>query len=49
MLYEDLDKISLSRFIDIFLGDIDKVIIKGQYSQKRKKKPLRSFVMSIFP
>ncbi|KXT53360.1 hypothetical protein [Bacteroides intestinalis] len=37
MLYEDLNKISLSRFIDIFLGNIDKVIVKGQYSQKEKE------------
>lgn len=37
MIYTELDKISLSRFIDIFLGDIDKVVVRGQYSQKEKE------------
>lgn len=37
MIYTELDKISLSRFIDIFLGDIDKVVVRGQYGQKEKE------------
>ena len=37
MLYKDLNKITLSNFIDIFLGDTDKVVVKGQYSQKEKE------------
>lgn len=36
MIYNDLGKISLSRFIDIFLGDIDKVVQKGMYSAGEK-------------
>ena len=36
MIYNDLDKICLSRFIDIFLGDIDKVVQGGKYSTKEK-------------
>ena len=37
MIYTELDKISLSLFIDIFLGDIDKVVVRGEYSQKEKE------------
>lgn len=37
MLYKDLNKITLSNFIDIFLGDTDKVVVRGQYSQKEKE------------
>lgn len=36
MVYNDLGKICLSRFIDIFLGDIDKVVQSGKYSTKEK-------------
>lgn len=36
MIYNDLDKICLSRFIDIFLGDIDKVVQGGKYSAEEK-------------
>lgn len=35
MIYNDLEKISLSRFIEVFLGDIDKVA-DGIYSNKEK-------------
>ena len=36
MIYNDLSKIALSRFIDIFLGDIDKVVQGGAHSIKEK-------------
>lgn len=36
MIYNDLDKICLSRFIDIFLGDIDKVVQGDKYSAEEK-------------
>lgn len=36
MIYNDLNKICLSRFIDIFLGDIDKVVQGGRYSIREK-------------
>lgn len=38
MMYTELDKMPLSRFIDVFLGDMDKVVIKGRYSQEEKVK-----------
>lgn len=36
MIYNDLNKICLSRFINIFLGDIDKVVQGGRYSIREK-------------
>ena len=36
MIYNDLSKIALSRFIDIFLGDIDKVVQGDSHSIKEK-------------
>lgn len=36
MIYNDLSKIALSRFIDIFLGDVDKVVQSGVHSIKEK-------------
>lgn len=48
MIYTELDKISLSRFIDIFLGDIDKVIVKGQYSQKEKEEAYEKLCNEYF-
>lgn len=38
MMYTELDKMPLSRFIDVFLGDMDKVVIRGRYSQEEKVK-----------
>lgn len=38
MMYTELDKMPLSRFIDVFLGDMDKVVIRGRYSQEEKAK-----------
>lgn len=38
MIYTELDNMPLSRFIDVFLGDLDKVVINGKYSQKEKEK-----------
>lgn len=38
MMYTELDKMPLSQFIDVFLGDMDKVVIRGRYSQEEKVK-----------
>lgn len=38
MIYTELDKIPLSRFIDVFLGDMDKVSPEGEYSREEKEK-----------
>lgn len=38
MMYTELDKMPLSRFIDVFLGDMDKVVIRGSHSYEEKVK-----------
>lgn len=37
MLYTELDKIPLSRFIDVYLGNINRVAEGGKYSRAEKK------------
>lgn len=37
MIYKELDKIPLSRFIDVYLGNINRVSEGGKYSTKEKK------------
>lgn len=37
MIYTELEKIPLSRFIDVFLGDIDKVVVNGNHSREEKE------------
>lgn len=37
MIYTELDKIPLSRFIDVYLGDTDRVADGGTYTKKEKE------------
>ena len=37
MLHTDLGKITLARFIEVYCGDLDKVVESGMYGQKEKE------------
>lgn len=43
MIYTDLDRISLRRFIDVFCGDSD-AVCEGNYSEEEKKKAVSGLV-----
>lgn len=43
MIYTDLDRISLRRFIDVFCGDSD-AVCEGNYSKEEKKKAVSGLV-----